>query len=533
MILLLLRARGARRNVITTISTTFASTPLSSSSCRSPSSSATVVHHQPPTIFRSRGSSRGRVVVDDDSLQRFFSSTTTGGGGGSNKGDGENDDEEQTKSNDDAAATTTTDGDENDVPLILGQEELEAPIPPSYIRDAVTGKWTSNTHAELTRKDKRLLNLNDDSRSELIMDRLSERWTTAASAATPTTTKEDDDGNFWKNSDGNDDGFGTLNTEHVRIAQRIQEQKLALMSIGRDPSAMKYNNSNGKKNNTSKNVNDGGDDDDDDGKVLTSREYQALKTYAKHEYGIDNKDFVRITNDGDTTDDEPLIPHHVLSSGRDHNDGNSGGGGGTFDADLDLAYLNPRLHRRAYGRTDTTSSDDPFADLLPHDLNPTRKVNRRLAHTLPKRLLHHNNLSLLRRYTTPGGKIMNRVQSRLGAKDQRKIAKLVKRARHIGLIPHIGQWKYEDHGDVQELKVNFSIAQHTTSDDDDDETTIMKKDWEIELEERGLWPLQLGDEVIKRYYDMDKIIEHIAGPKGSKKRIEFDNLLGGPGALVQ
>lgn len=471
--------------------------------------------------------------MDDDSLQRFFSSTTTGGGGGSNKGDGENDDEEQTKSNDDAAATTTTDGDENDVPLILGQEELEAPIPPSYIRDAVTGKWTSNTHAELTRKDKRLLNLNDDSRSELIMDRLSERWTTAASAATPTTTKEDDDGNFWKNSDGNDDGFGTLNTEHVRIAQRIQEQKLALMSIGRDPSAMKYNNSNGKKNNTSKNVNDGGDDDDDDGKVLTSREYQALKTYAKHEYGIDNKDFVRITNDGDTTDDEPLIPHHVLSSGRDHNDGNSGGGGGTFDADLDLAYLNPRLHRRAYGRTDTTSSDDPFADLLPHDLNPTRKVNRRLAHTLPKRLLHHNNLSLLRRYTTPGGKIMNRVQSRLGAKDQRKIAKLVKRARHIGLIPHIGQWKYEDHGDVQELKVNFSIAQHTTSDDDDDETTIMKKDWEIELEERGLWPLQLGDEVIKRYYDMDKIIEHIAGPKGSKKRIEFDNLLGGPGALVQ
>ncbi|EED88776.1 predicted protein, partial [Thalassiosira pseudonana CCMP1335] len=58
---------------------------------------------------------------------------------------------------------------------------------------------------------------------------------------------------------------------------------------------------------------------------------------------------------------------------------------------------------------------------------------------LPKKILHHNNLILLRRYVTPGGKIMNRVQSRLGAKDQRKVAKLVKRARHLGLIPHMGQ----------------------------------------------------------------------------------------------
>jgi small subunit ribosomal protein S18 len=494
----------------------------------------------------------GSRVIVDDSLHRFFSSTTTGGGGSSgSNSNGENDDEKQSKSSNDDTATTT-DGEDTDI-LILGQEELEAPIPPSYIRDAITGKWTSNTHAELSKKDKRILNLNDDARSELVMDRLSQRWTTAAASAAATTKKEEenDNDNFWNNNGSTDDGFGTLNTEHVRIAQRIQEQKLALMSIGRNPSSMmnnntattthdNNNNNKGKKNSSHSNNNSHNEEKDDNEKELTSREYQALKTYAKLEYNIDNKDFVRIMNDGGggdttaTTDDEPLIPHQVLSSGRDHN----GNEGGTFDADLDLAYLNPRLHRRAFGRTDASSGDDPFADLLPHDLNPTRKVNRRLAHTLPKRLLHHNNLSLLRRYTTPGGKIMNRVQSRLGAKDQRKIAKLVKRARHMGLIPHIGQWKYEDHGDVQELKVNFGIPwqhKHTSNndDDDDDNNAIMKKDWEIELEERGLWPLQPGDEVIKRYYDMDKIIEHIAGPKGSKKRIEFDNLLGGPGALVQ
>eukprot|EP00957_Ditylum_brightwellii_P052048 3948181-Ditylum_brightwellii.AAC.1 len=65
---------------------------------------------------------------------------------------------------------------------------------------------------------------------------------------------------------------------------------------------------------------------------------------------------------------------------------------------------------------------------MPHDLNPTRHVNRRRAKPVPEQLLHHNNLTLLRRYVTPGGQIMNRVQSRLGAKDQRKLRTLVKRA---------------------------------------------------------------------------------------------------------
>merc|ERR1712194_800660 len=88
---------------------------------------------------------------------------------------------------------------------------------------------------------------------------------------------------------------------------------------------------------------------------------------------------------------------------------------------------------------DDTKDDDPFSDLLPSDLSPTLLVNRRKAKPIPKDLLHHNNLALLRRYITPSGQIMNRVQSRLGAKDQRKVAKLIKRARHLGRIPMSGQ----------------------------------------------------------------------------------------------
>ena len=104
---------------------------------------------------------------------------------------------------------------------------------------------------------------------------------------------------------------------------------------------------------------------------------------------------------------------------------------------------------------------------MPSDLNPARKVNRKKAKPIPKELLHHNNLSLLRRYMTPGGQIMNRVQTRLCAKDQRKISKLIKRARCLG-FPHVGQWKFEDHGNIKE---------HDIHED---------RDWEKMLVERGL-----------------------------------------------
>jgi small subunit ribosomal protein S18 len=117
---------------------------------------------------------------------------------------------------------------------------------------------------------------------------------------------------------------------------------------------------------------------------------------------------------------------------------------------------------------DDTKDDDPFSDLLPSDLTPAKLVNRRKAKAIPRQLLHHNNLALLRRYITPSGQIMNRVQSRLGAKDQRKVAKLIKRARAIGLIPTSGQFVVEAHGNIHE---------HDLQED---------REWEQELARRGL-----------------------------------------------
>lgn len=401
-----------------------------------------------------------------------------------------------------------------------------AQLPPSYIRDAVTGKWTNKTLAELSMKDKQLLNLDDESKSEEVMKHLEQRWREAASSVVG-------EGGAAA-GDAVDDGLGSLNSEHERLARRIQEMQLALGPIGRDPAY--YSSSSSSTTTATGNQQ----------LPLTPREYQALKTYAQKEHNIDPKDFVKLVSDGNTStstsssssgnssnDDaglDDLIPHNTISSGPDHTllaQTNKQ----YFDADLDLAYLNPKLHRRAFkdegGYED--NANDPLADILPSDLNPTRKVNRRHAQLIPKRLLHHNNLSLLRRYTTPGGKIMNRIQSRLGAKDQRKIAKLVKRARHLGLIPHLGQWKLEDHGYLYERGV-VDVVSKKSKEEGDNET--MKKAWEVELEQRGLWPLQDDTEIIKKYYDLNALLDHLGGPKGSKKRETLDRLLGGPGALV-
>mmetsp|Transcript_33332 Transcript_33332/g.76959 ORF Transcript_33332/g.76959 Transcript_33332/m.76959 type:complete len:351 (-) Transcript_33332:80-1132(-) len=95
------------------------------------------------------------------------------------------------------------------------------------------------------------------------------------------------------------------------------------------------------------------------------------------------------------------------------------------------------------------NAGNPFEEApTPDELNRHKKKppNRKNAIPLPKDQLHHLNLDILRRYLTPGNQIMSRRQSQLGAKDQRKVAKLIKRARKMGLIPHVGQWKVWDKG---------------------------------------------------------------------------------------
>lgn len=291
----------------------------------------------------------------------------------------------------------------------IGQKDN---LPPLYTRDADTGKFTGEIEAEMEEKDRELLHLSElDKERELTSRFLS--------------SKDDQMGN---------------------VAQRIREEYMALNVLGRKTSNVPQS-------------------DDDVSAALSEEEMQSLEQFLKKEYGpADAQTMLDQNREGN------LIATARKSTNVRNQDSNEDGD--EENPDLDLKWMTSAAQKQMEDLGVHTSSseeeEDSFASLMPSDLNPARKVNRRLAQPTPKELLHHNNLSLLRRYVTPGGQIMNRVQSRLGAKDQRKIAKLIKRARHLGLIPYMGQWKTEDTGNIHESDI------------------MKERDWEQELLQRGL-----------------------------------------------
>jgi len=173
---------------------------------------------------------------------------------------------------------------------------------------------------------------------------------------------------------------------------------------------------------------------------LSQSEYESFATFMRKRY--------------ETKIDKSDIP--VLEQGEDRVDSNR--------QQVALKWLSTYAKRQM----DDSVDDDPFADLMPSELSPSRLVNRKQAKRLPLELLHHNNVPLLNRYLTPTGQIRNRMQTRLGARDQRKVSKLVKRARNLGLIPYSGQHKVETHGWVHEGDLEKD------------------RDWEVELRNRGL-----------------------------------------------
>jgi len=286
-------------------------------------------------------------------------------------------------------------------------------LPPKYRRDAATGKFTGEVEVEVTDEERKLLNMDDFEKEKALIQRLVEQW---------------------EESETNESGESVKQAE---LARRIREEEMAMNTLGRSPQAQ-----------SAKGVSEDGQEvyEDEDGfsKPLTPNEFKTFQEYMKRAY------------DADITKDD--IPVQDIEGQQAKNNI-------ADNPDLDLTWMSASAQR---AMEDEAEENDPFLDLMPSDFNPARLVNRRKAKLIPRELVHQNNLSLLRRYITPGGAIMNRVQSRLGAKDQRKISKMIKRARHLGFIPYMGQWKFENHGSMHEKDIGED------------------KDWEQELIRRGL-----------------------------------------------
>jgi ribosomal protein S18 len=303
-------------------------------------------------------------------------------------------------------------------------------LPPNYIRDSATGKFTGQIQTEATAQEKRLLNLDPMAKDRMLTEKFEE---------------------LLQNDDVMEKDESAYSMANV--ARRIREEKIALNTLGRKVTDVEEALEHG----------DYDDLDDDDREYASSAPLSADELESLHK-------FMQNTSSDEITENllqetEDLLP----TTARKSTSKSPASEPDSNNPDLDFEWMTAAAQRTmANTDMDVEDLDDPFSNLMPSDLNPAKKVNRRRARPIPKELLQHNNLSLLRRYVTPGGQIMNRVQSRLGAKDQRKIAKLVKRARHLGLIPVIGQWKFEDHGNVKDP----SIFEDT--------------EWEKRLMERGL-----------------------------------------------
>ena len=290
---------------------------------------------------------------------------------------------------------------------------LGSTLPPKYKRDPMTGKFTGEKEEELTAADKKLLKMDLVEEQEYLLHKVYDDWDLS--------------------EENPESGMPTRLSD---LAKRIRDDSMGLNTLGRSVEAqsMKPKLEDGE---------DGHVDKTGFSKPLSPAEFNAFKKHMKTEYDMDIEE-----------DDIPVEPTDR---------------GSVLDGYADNDYLNEKwLSSRAARFMDDSKDDDPFSDLLPSDFSPSRLVSRRQAKKIPRELLHHNNLALLRRYITPAGQIMSRVQSRLGAKDQRKVATLIKRARALGLLPTAGQFAIESHGSIHEP----DIAQN--------------RDWEEELVRRGL-----------------------------------------------
>lgn len=263
-----------------------------------------------------------------------------------------------------------------------GAEGLGTTHPPSYKRDPATGRVTNEIipDAKLSETEKKFLEANQAESDQIVSEHIENHWQS---------------------------NKGALN----ELGQRVRESNMATNVLGRSPKAQA----------AVEELEDGstmGRDNEGFSQPLTREEFSSFQSYMRKEHEMEvNEDDIPVQSEA-----KPTFGRSTAQS---------------EESELALKWLTARAQRQM----DDSLDDNPFSDLVPGDLNPSRLVNRKRAKRIPVQLLHHNNLALLQKFIGPAGLIRHRVQTRLGARDQRKISKLIKRARALGLLPYEGRCK--------------------------------------------------------------------------------------------
>lgn len=348
-----------------------------------------------------------------------------------NEGNAEENAKKGAEAESSAGATMMQDDDPYGVNYDDGENGLgpENGYPPRYVRDPATGKITGEERRELSSHERFLLGLSDDEKLDRLAERVRRAWS------------ED---------------------KKIDLAERVLSRRDEMSAIVREkhPDRNMWNAQRWQRNK------------EQEGKIL--KREQAFQRGKKREMTANEKEYFNLLDMHEIDTDNTMFRDSAAKQESNQQYSRTGDTVDTLTVDDDSYDADPSQYPSnpwdAENLAFAMKSVDPYGDelILPPELQHPRKVNRREATPLPKSDIHHNNLSLLRRYITPGGQIMPRMQTRLGAKDQRKVAKLVKRARALGIIPNLGQWKIKDDGDL------FAKDLHST------------KKWERVLERAGV-----------------------------------------------
>jgi small subunit ribosomal protein S18 len=344
-----------------------------------------------------------------------------------------------------ASATSSADavdgGDDDDDVGALGPRDT---WPPRYRRDAATGRLlVHEVRAEMSDEDRRVLRVAAEDpveRDRSTLRHLERHW------ARRRRQQQDKAGGDHEGGKDEQDEGDVIDD----WGRRVRETRMSTNVLGRSVQSQLATEA----------LDDGtalGRDESGFSQHLTPAEFRSFQAFLQHKHHLD-------LGSDDLPVQETSFPM-ASSSSSSSSFGANEADPAADDTRRSLQWLTQRAQRQM---DDLADDDNPYAELMPGDLSPTPLVNRKRAKLLPRELLSHNNVELLQYFLSPTGQIKNRVQTRLGAKDQRKIARLVKRARALGLIPHVGQFKVEKHGWIH--------AENMPQD----------RPWEEELVRRGL-----------------------------------------------
>nr|YP_009632790.1 ribosomal protein S18 [Spermatozopsis similis]AYQ95142.1 ribosomal protein S18 [Spermatozopsis similis] len=108
---------------------------------------------------------------------------------------------------------------------------------------------------------------------------------------------------------------------------------------------------------------------------------------------------------------------------------------------LSVTQLLARLRRQKKRKGDQKQLKKPIKPIIPPKSLVVLLKDKPEKAIYNRRIIDYKHCGLLQRYIGLGGKILPRRQTRLTAKQQRYVAKTIKSARIMGLLPFVSKEK--------------------------------------------------------------------------------------------